>query len=370
MIGCKGIPAAQASGGGIETHVEELSTRLAMRGHRVTVYVRPYANPRYDEHWRGIRLVTLPSIPTKSLDALSHTFLSSLHALFQPYDIIHYHGVGPSTMAWIVRVFKPSAKVIVTFHSRDRFHAKWGLIGKLYLAIGEWTAVRYPHATIAVSHAIQLFCRRRFKANVWHIPNGVEIPRHAAGTDTLASFGLSPGKYFFTLSRLVPHKAIEDAIEAFAHVETDMKLVVVGEPTAGGMPYLRTLERLAERDRRVVLVGRQVGRELEQIIANAFAMVHPSRSEGLSVAVLEGMSYGKLVIMSDIPENLELVDHSGVAYPVGDVDALARAIAWAVSDPQMVEARGARARETVKKLYSWDSVIDRTEALYALVKKR
>jgi glycosyltransferase involved in cell wall biosynthesis len=149
-----------------------------------------------------------------------------------------------------------------------------------------------------------------------------------------------------------------------------MKLVIVGEPPHGVTSYVRLLERLAERDPRVVMVGRQVGRELEQIAANAFAMVHPSRSEGLSVAVLEAMSYAKMVIMSDIPENLELVDHSGVAYPVGDTEALARAIAWAVSDPALVLARGKRARETVRKLYSWESVIDRTEALYALLKKR
>jgi glycosyltransferase involved in cell wall biosynthesis len=156
MIGCKGIPAAMALGGGVETHVEELSTRLAQRGHQVTVYVRPYANPRHDLRFKGVRLVTLPSIPTKSLDTWTHTLVSTLHALSQPYDIVHYHGVGPSTLASLIRLFRPSTKIVVTFHSRDRFHSKWGLVGKLYLAVGEWTAVRFPHATIAVSHAIQL----------------------------------------------------------------------------------------------------------------------------------------------------------------------------------------------------------------------
>ena len=113
------------------------------------------------------------------------------------------------------------------------------------------------------------------------------------------------------------------------------------------------------------MLGRRTGVELEQIIANAYALIHSSRSEGLSVAVLEAMSYGKIVIMSDIPENLELVDHSGVAYGVGNVKELRDAIGWVLSDPQLVKERGHRAREVVKRLYSWGSVVERTEALYS-----
>lgn len=370
MIGCKGIPAALSFGGGVETHVEELSTRLAMRGHRVTVYVRSYANPQREKHWRGVRLVTFPSIALKGIDTWVHSLLSTMHALFGPYDIVQYHGVGPSTFSWLIRLCKPSAKVVVTFHSRDRFHTKWGMLGKMYLMFGEWTAVRFPHAIIAVSHEIQLFCRKRFHANAWHIPNGVNVPRISHGTEIIEELGLEPNKYWFTLSRLVSHKAIEDAIEAFHRIETDMKLVIIGDAPRGSAQYMRTLETLAKKDDRICLIGRRTGKELDQIISQAYAMVHPSRSEGLSVAVLEGMSYGKLVVMSDIPENLELVDHSGIAYPVGNVDALTRAMTWAISDPVLVEERGKRARETVKKLYSWESVIERTVALYAMLKKQ
>lgn len=74
MIGCKGIPAAEAQGGGIEFHVQELATRLRDRGHDVTVYVRPYANPKRLTSWNRIRLVTLPSVHRKNLDAITHTF--------------------------------------------------------------------------------------------------------------------------------------------------------------------------------------------------------------------------------------------------------------------------------------------------------
>ncbi len=372
MIGCKGIPADQALGGGIETHVEELATRLAARGHHVTVYVRPYANPEHLKTWKGVKLVTLPTIQSKNLDAITHTLISTLHVLFQKADIIHYHAVGPSTLAWIPRVFKWKSKVVVTFHSRDRFHEKWGTFARAYLTYGEWTALTFPHATIAVSHVLQLFAKRMYGAtHVYYIPSGVEIPKLHPGSELLAAFGLEPGKYFYTLSRIMPLKAIEDAIEAFYGVETEKRLAIIGAPMSDELEYYEKLKELAARDGRVILLGRRSGRELDQLIANSYAMIHPSRTEGLSIAILEAMSHGKLVVMSDIPENRELVDHSGIAYKVGDVQALREILQWLVSDSKLVEERGHRAREVIERQYSWNSVVSRVEALYeSLLAKR
>ncbi|MDD2326606.1 MAG: glycosyltransferase family 4 protein, partial [Alphaproteobacteria bacterium] len=302
-----------------------------------------------------------------NLDAITHTFFATLHVLFQPADIIHYHGVGPSTLAFIPRLFRIHPKVVTTFHSRDRFHAKWGLFAKLYLALGEWTSVVFPHATIAASHAIQLFARLKFKRHVWYIPNGVEIPEHHPGSAALGKLGLEPNGYFYTLCRMVPHKALEDAIVAFKGVETDKKLAIIGFAGENRVEkgYLQKLEKLAKNDGRIIFMGKRVGSELHQLMANAYVMIHPSRSEGLSVSVLEAMSYGKLVVMSDIPENLELIDHSGISFKLGDVENLRDVLQWLVADPEIVAERGARAKRIVAQLYSWDSVVHRTEALYS-----
>ncbi|MBI5655212.1 glycosyltransferase family 4 protein [Candidatus Uhrbacteria bacterium] len=366
IIGCKGIPAALSLGGGIETHVEELATRLVGRGHKVTVYVRPYANPRRLKFYKGVRLITLPTIRSKNLDTITHTLLSSVHVLFRRADIVHYHGVGPSTLSWIPRFFKPRAKVVVTFHSRDRFHEKWGWFAKMYLALGEWTSVVFPDATIAVSHSIQILCRSKFKRFAWYIPNGVDIPSADVGHEDLKLFGLEPNKYFFTLCRFIPHKAIDDAIRAFRLVETDMKLAIVGFSAKNRkeQDYEEYIRKLAHGDPRIVFTGKQTGETLKQLTANAYALIHASRSEGLAFSILETMSYGRLVVMSDIPENLELIDHSGVAYKVGDIGALRDTLQWLVNDPKIVRERGQRAREVAMRLYSWNSVVNRTEALY------
>ena len=73
ILGTRGIPARY---GGFETFAEELSTRLAARGHSVTVYCRErYPEPTY----RGVQLQYLPTIRHKYFDTLAHTFLSTLH---------------------------------------------------------------------------------------------------------------------------------------------------------------------------------------------------------------------------------------------------------------------------------------------------
>ncbi|MBI4139010.1 glycosyltransferase family 4 protein [Candidatus Uhrbacteria bacterium] len=364
MIGAKGIPASMALGGGIERHVEILSRRLAERGHNVSVYVRPYTNPKRRFTWSGVHLITLPTIRRKHLDAIVHTFLATIHVLFQNVDIIHYHAVGPATLAWIPRLFKWRSRVVVTFHGRDQFHEKWKWAARMYLAFGEWAACRFPHLTIAISHEIRLFCEMMYRRNAVYIPNGVEVPKRLPGTQHLKKIGLEPEQYLITLGRLIPVKAYEDAILAYKNLETDKKLLLIGDASYDSIEYQSKLERLAASDARVILMGRRTGEELEQLIAHCYAMIHPSRSEGLSIAILEALSYGRLVVMSDIPANRELVDHSGVAYPVGNVKKLQEVLQWVISDPVMVRLRGERGRDAVQKLYAWDRVVARTEQEY------
>ncbi len=361
IIGVKGIGTSQAQRGGIERHVEILAGEMVKRGHQVTVYVRPYANPQGKKRWQGVKLITLPTIHSKHLDAIVHTFLASFHVLSQNVDIVHYHAVGPSLMSWVPRLFKPRAKVVATFHSRDQFNEKWNALARIALAAGEWTACTFPHLTIAVSHGIQLFCQKMFGRDAIYIPNGVEVPSRPPGTSYLKALGLKPGEYMITLGRLIPLKAHDDAIRALKHLDTKKRLLIIGDALYDEAGYHADLEELARQDPRVVLMGYRSGEELRQLIAHSYCMIHPSRVEGLSVAILEAMSFGRLVVMSDIPANRELVDHSGIAYPVGNIKALADTLRWALNDPILVKIRGERARDVVRRLYSWQYVVDRTE---------
>src|SRR5512135_1685347 len=151
IIGSKGIPARA---GGIERHVEELATRLAKRSFDVTVYTRPWYTGTQKLSHQGVRLVPLASLKTKHFDAITHTFVSTLHAMKENVDVYHFHGVGPALLAWLPRVFRPKAKVIVTFHCLDRRVRKWGRFARFMLKFGEWAATHYAHKTIVVSKTL------------------------------------------------------------------------------------------------------------------------------------------------------------------------------------------------------------------------
>lgn len=70
VIGTRGIPAKH---GGIERHCEELYTRLAQRGHDITIFVRPEYVDSQLGTYKGVRLKPLPVINSKNLEAISHT---------------------------------------------------------------------------------------------------------------------------------------------------------------------------------------------------------------------------------------------------------------------------------------------------------
>lgn len=361
MIGQKGIPITEL-GGGVERHVEGLSTRLVERGHDVLVYVRSHIVPSHMRKYRGVQLVHIPSIATKNFDTITHAFLSTLDALFQKVDIIHYHGVGPATMAWIPRIFSPRIKVVATFHSQDRFQKKWGAFARAYLTFGEWAVNHFPHATITVSHILTRLCKNAFHASPVYIPYAAET-KHTRASDKLKKWNLKSGHYILTVARLVHHKGIHTLIEAYHGVPTDMKLVIVGAPSYTG-DYLEYLKKLAAEHPNIIFTGFQSGETLAQLFSHAYMYVHPSQSEGLSNTILEAMSYGKCVLIADIPENMEAIDHVGYSFRRGNVKDLREKLTDLIGDPQTVAHHGARSRVYVRGTYNWERAVDATEAVY------
>lgn len=359
FIGQKGIPTQY---GGIERHIEELSVRLAKAGHKVFVYSRPnYSNPN-KKSYKGVNLISLPSIPTKNLDAISHTFLASIHALFQGFDIIHYHGVGPSTLSFIPRIFKPKIKVVTTFHCRDKFHQKWGKLAQLYLGFGEFATCKFPHKTIAVSRNIKKFCEKKFNIDALYIPNGV-FTKNVLGNEKIKKFGLGKENYILTVARLVKHKGIHYLIKAYKNIKTDKKLVIVGD-SSHTENYVEYLKKLAKNNPNIIFCGFQKGETLAQLFKNAYIYIHPSEAEGLPITVLEALSYGKCALVSDIPENLEAIDNFGFTFKNKSVKDLQNKLQYLLNHSQEVKKIAKETKNYVGKNYNWDDITLETISLY------
>jgi len=361
MIGQKGVVLGER-GGGVEKHVAEISSRLVEIGYDVTVYARAKYDPDQPETYKGVRLRYIPTIYTKNLEAITHTFLCTLDALRQDYDVIHYHGVGPSTLAWIPRLFARNATVVTTFHSQDRYHKKWGLFARWYLTFGEWAAVTFGQYCITVSHVLQVYCRERFHQETVYIPNGAERIE-VRSDDALDRFGLAPQSYVLNVGRLVPQKGIHLLIEAFKSVKTDKQLVLVGAPSFS-KGYYQQLRDLAQDDDRVHFLGYQEGDALQQLYAHAYLYVHPSESEGLPLSVLEAMSAGVTPLVSDIPANLEALHHTGFSFSSGDVSALKDALNRLLDHPDLVASQAEEARAVIEVEFNWDTITRHIESVY------
>lgn len=357
-IGQKGIPTLY---GGVERHVEGLATKMAESGHQVFVYTRSYYTPKDLKNFQGVNLINLPSIRTKHFDAISHSFLATIHALFKKYDVIHYHGVGPSILAFIPKIFKPYTKVVVTFHCVDRKHEKWGGFAKRILSLGEWTSCNFPHQTIAVSKEIQKYCLEKFKTQVNYIPNGVTVNYGNLKNNELDKFNLEPQKYFVIVSRLIPHKNIEEVIKVSKNLD-NYKLAIVGDGFYTD-DYVNYLKDLAKDSENIIFTGNQTGDALEQLFQNALAFILPSKNEGLSISLLEAMSYKLPIIVRDIPEHQDLVSEK-LMLSYNSPEELRGMIESIITSPKQYKNMGLKAYDYVKDNFSWERIGKETDYLY------
>ncbi|MDD2758197.1 MAG: glycosyltransferase family 4 protein [Patescibacteria group bacterium] len=366
FIGQKGIPAVY---GGIERHVEELAAELVKQGHEVFAYARKWYTPDTLKEHRGIKILYAPTIRTKHLDAIAHTFTATIHALFQKPDVIHYHGVGPSLLSWIPRLFAPKIKVIATFHCIDRYHQKWGLFARIMLALGEKAACVFPHQTIGVSKVIQKYCLNEFNKNTVHNPNGVTIEDNP-GAKSLAKWNLTPGKYLLMVSRLVKHKGAHYLIDAwqsarrdYPELTRDYQLVIVGGSSFTD-DYVKYLRQLAGHDQTVIFTDWQNGEALNALYANCTMLVHPSENEGLPITVLQAMGFGRPALVSDIAEHQEVINDSRFWFMNTSTYSLAERIVELIKNPALLAEAGQKNLKTVERFYQWSNIAKKTAEIY------
>lgn len=366
FIGQKGIHSLS---GGVEKHVENIAVRLADLGHDVTVYTRARYIEDGAREYRGVRLVVVPAIETKHLAALTQAFCATLHAIFcSRYDIIHYHSIGPSTLAILPRLLKPSARVIATFHSRDYFHKKWNAFARLCLRAAEYLTCVVPEKTIVISETLSAYATRTYRKEFVMIPNGAQIKREE-NTDYLLGFGLWPGRYMLSVCRLVRHKGVHLAVKAFAELEAsgklpnNFKLAIVGSP-AYSEEYRDYLEALAAGHPNIVFLGERKGAELDALYSHAAFFLQTSEDEGLSLALLEAMAHGLLPVVSNIPANLEAIGEAGVSFQSESVESLKEPMAYFANRQEEAALYGEKAQVRAERLYSWDAIARRTLGVY------
>jgi glycosyltransferase involved in cell wall biosynthesis len=354
FIGGRGVISKYS---GIETFYEEVGKLLASKGHDVFIYCRSYFTPN-KAVYNGIKLIRIPTLKRKHVETIIHSFLSTVHALFCRYDIIHYHAIGSTIFSIIPKIF--GKKTVVTVQGLDWKRDKWGKVATWFLKICEITSIRFPNITIVVSRVLQDYYHSKYGKKPYYIPNGVSI-QHKKSANKILNLGLEPKQYILFLGRLSPEKNCHLLVQAYKNIETDIKLVFAGG-TSHTDSYIKQLR--AHQSEKILFLGYVSGELLDELLSNAVIFVLPSDIEGLSIALLEAMGYANCVLSSDIPENLELIANVGYSFQSGNQDDLEYMLRMLLNDEEMRVNAGHRAKNKVEEQYQWSVVCSDTEQVY------
>ncbi|MEO8685184.1 MAG: glycosyltransferase family 4 protein [Devosia sp.] len=359
MIGLRSHGGGQ---GGVEKHVACLAEEYDRLGLGTCIVVRsPYAAEARTQVGISTWTKSLWSPRHVALEAPVHSVLATIYAAVVRPKVLHIHAVGPSLVAPLARLF--GLKVVCTHHGQDYDREKWGRMAKFALRAGERCQAMFAHGRICVSKSLSVALTGRYGRVFEYIPNAVRMPPTPDTFETLANFGLTPGKYIVNVGRLVPEKRQIDLVKAFAQIgRTDLSLVLVGAADHASS-YAAELTTLAAATPGVVMTGFQRGQCLAELIGGAAVFALPSTHEGMPIAALEAMSMQRPLVISDIPPNLDLGLPATCYHEVTSVESLAERLRETL-DRHAGEAIPMQDWSSYLEPYDWSIVAGQTLALY------
>ena len=127
---------------------------------------------------------------------------------------------------------------------------------------------------------------------------------------------------------------------------------------------------MAHGDDSIVFTCWQNGQALAELFNNSTMLVHPSENEGMSMSVLRAMSLGKAVLISDIPEQKELISDAHFWFNNTNISSLANKIVEILQHPEWMAEAGVANKKLTEKKYNWVDIAKQTEKIYLTINKK
>lgn len=354
ILGTKGVPGHH----GVEVVVDSLIPHLASLGHRVTVFgYDSYTKP--NNHYQGASIKTVRGISNKNLEMLSHMMVASLHTRRHEYDVVHIHNTDPCLLAWIPKAQKG---IIATSHGQAYLRDKWNVPAKLLSRLSERFFIRVPTIITSVSLPLSVYYQKKYHRQVEYIPNGI-IFRDSPDPKILDKWQLQSRSFLFcSAGRIERTKGIHTLINAHKKLRSDLPLIIAGGGKGSDETYFHYLKENAPAG--VHFVGFLTGDELFALYAHAKVFIFPSEYEAMSMALLEGLSFGTPTVYSNIPENIAVAADIGHPFEVADADSLSNTIDAVVYNYDSALDKGRKAALHIKKHHDWASIAAQYSDLY------
>lgn len=373
MFGHKYVPGRE---GGVEIVVTELATRMATKGHDVTLYNRKRklaGGGCVPTAYNGCRISEIFTVNRRALDAPVYAYFATKRAIRQAkkekLDVIHVHAEGPCL--FLRKFGKPGSKkrakmprIVVTIHGLDWQRGKWGGLATRVLRYAERQAVKYADDIIVLSKNNQEYFRRTYGRETVYLPNGVSPAALHEPEIITEKWGLGKDGYVLFLARIVPEKGLHYLIDAWqalcARVHIQKKLVIAGGASHSSDYYREIVSKCAGDDS-IVMTGFVEGQTLAELFSNASLYVLPSDIEGMPMSLLEAISYGNTCLVSDIPENREVVGDGHMTFRHGDTSDLEVKLESVLAGSS-ANNRSAPGSLTVPA--TWDEITEKTLCIY------
>lgn len=345
VVGARGIPDVE---GGAEKNAEMIFPLIKSAGYRV-VLAGLAANVKSSE-FKGVELWKAPESRLLKTDKLAYYIAALGMAMKLRPDIVHLQGLGSAIFLLIYKAL--GMKTVVRYGSADYLLDKWGFVGKLGFLLSEYQ-LRFADAVIAVTPALKdRLASRGCRRNVHVIANAVDfVAAPEADADDVDG-----APYILAVGRVTAQKNIDNLIRGFAkfserHPEYKLRI-------AGGLddaPYVESLKPIMSD--KVELMGRIPRSQLAPLYRGSTVYVNSSIHEGSSNAVLEAISCGCSVLLSNIPENRDFGLPIAQYFDHLDPDAICEALSCAASAPKdfLVDSN---------RFMSWPQVADATMRIY------
>ena len=358
IIGVRGVPVVYS---GFETFAEELGVRLVKRGWRVLVFCRNHATPANKHIHAGVELIRLPSFNSRSLDTITHSFLSTLYVCFMKSkpDIVYYLGVGSSICSFLPRLF--GIRTVVNVDGLDWKRGKWGKFAQWFLKISEKIALKFANVTMTDSEYIKAYYKRVYRRSLPVIPYGYSLTKSRRGY--LEKAGLKKDGYLIWTGRLVPDNHLDELLMAYKLLRTRLPLVVVGD-SPNEDSYKNKLHKLANKN--VLFLG-FVGRdEYATLVGNSYAYIETKRSGGTHPSLVESMGHGCLILVNNHVSHRDVLGDTAVFYKSGNITDMRKKLSQ-IMNKNFADERAEymfATKDRAEHKYEWEAVIDSYEDLF------
>lgn len=337
---------------GIATFMHNLGAELAKMGHEPIYYCESDKN--YVEVVDGIKVVHQKSYKSAALTKILLGLKATNKALLKEkgVKVFHYNGWAPSLLAarlpWML-----GRVSLMEGHGLEWKRTKYSPKQQKVMKFMECVTAHWNCNLTMCSQEQTDFFKAEYGKTCRTITGAVNLPGEPQNSNLLERYGILPNNYVLFMGRLVQDKNPDYLIKGFIASNYGGKQLVICGDNPQEPQYVSYLKDLAKDCPNVIFTGAIFGADKDAAFRNCWAYCLPSTLEGLPISLLEGMSYGKVCIASDIQANKEALGDSGIWVRKENEKDITDALNNLYANFSDVEWQGKANKERVSKDFSW-----------------